>query len=269
MDTLTVGDIAQAFLERMVPGERIRAIPFHPDPWQRDVLQSDARRQILCCARQVGKSTVVGADAYTRAKYEPNSLVLMVAPAFRQSLNLFRKVKEAIRIDPEPIQAIKETQTEMELANGSRVIALPGKDETIRSFGGVTELIIDEAAYVPDQIFHAVRPFVATSGGRIVLLSTPGPKQGFFWRMWNSEGWEKYRVAAYDCPRIPGDEVDDARSSMPEWAWEREYLAEFTDPEDALLSEVDIQAMLDAHVAPLLAPTFVDESIPALGVCGG
>jgi hypothetical protein len=55
------------------------------------------------------------------------------------------------------------------LSNGARIIALPGKEETIRGFSGVTLLVIDEAARVLDDLYQACRPMLAVSGGRIIL----------------------------------------------------------------------------------------------------
>lgn len=49
------------------------------------------------------------------------------------------------------------TQTEsalrLELQNGSRIISLPGKEQTVRGFSGVRLLAIDEAARVPDELY--------------------------------------------------------------------------------------------------------------------
>jgi hypothetical protein len=51
-----------------------------PDPWQADLLCSDADRELVLCSRQAGKSTTVGALALNTAFFDPG-LVLLVAPA--------------------------------------------------------------------------------------------------------------------------------------------------------------------------------------------
>ena len=48
-------------------------------------------------------------------------------------------------------------------------------------------LILDEAARVPDELYAALRPMLAVGGGRLVLLSTPFGKRGFFWREWSEQ----------------------------------------------------------------------------------
>src|SRR5918993_579791 len=63
-----------------------------PDGWQNDFLRSSADRVLLNCSRQSGKSTMFAVIALHRALYHPGSLVLCLAPALRQSQELFGKI---------------------------------------------------------------------------------------------------------------------------------------------------------------------------------
>ena len=49
--------------------------------------------------------------------------------------------------------------------NGSRIVGLPGKEATTRGFSNVSLLLFDEASRVPDDLFRAMRPTLAVSGG--------------------------------------------------------------------------------------------------------
>src|SRR5690606_41607559 len=100
-----------------------------PDDWQESVLNSDSRRMLLLCSRQSGKSTTCAALAVNQAVYDPG-LVLLIAPAQRQSSELFRKVSEVYRALPDVPRIVQESALRMELANGSRIIALPGTEGT-------------------------------------------------------------------------------------------------------------------------------------------
>ena len=133
-----------------------------PDPWQRDFLFSRDRQILLNCSRQSGKSTVVSALALHAALFTPGGLVLLLSPSQRQSAEIFRKVHEAYVALGRPIPAVYESQLRLELANGARVVCLPGREETIRSFGGVTLLVLDEAARIPDRL---VSQRAADAGG--------------------------------------------------------------------------------------------------------
>lgn len=223
-----------------------------PDPWQDGVLQSQAARVLLLCSRQSGKSTTTAAVALYTILAQPGALVLLCAPSWRQSGELFRKVMAAYHALGQPVKARTITQTTLELSNRARLVSLPGEEKTIRSFSGVDLLIIDEAARVPDDLFYAVRPMLAVSGGRMLALTTPWGRRGWFYSLWTSgEAWERIRVTAYDCPRITGEFLDEEKRLMPWQAFAAEYLCEFTDAEAAYFRSEDIEAALDSTIEPL------------------
>src|SRR5208282_1075770 len=92
------------------------------------------------------------------------------------------------------------------LANGSRIVSLPGDEKNIRGFSGVALLVIDEAARVLDSLYCSVRPMLAVSRGRMVALSTPYGKRGWFHDEWHGAGeWQRVRITAPECPRITAE----------------------------------------------------------------
>jgi hypothetical protein len=133
---------------------------------------------MLLCSRQTGKSTVTAALACHTALYEPGSLVLCLAPSQNQSRELFRKLvnfyREAGDLDPEA-----ESAQRLELPDGSRVVSLSGNPATVRGYSGPRLVILDEAAWIDDELFHAVTPMLA-AGGRLVAMTTPFGRRGWF-----------------------------------------------------------------------------------------
>jgi hypothetical protein len=164
------------------PALILQARGLRPDPWQRELLLCADRQVLLNASRQSGKSTVVSALALHTALFTPGALVLLVSPSLRQSAEIFRKVIDAYKALSRPLPALMHTQLRLELANGSRVLCLPGREDTIRSFGGVSLLVIDEAARVADDLYRSVRPMLAVSQGRLVALSTPFGQRGWFYQ---------------------------------------------------------------------------------------
>ncbi|MBI2401439.1 MAG: terminase, partial [Gemmatimonadetes bacterium] len=146
-----------------------------PDSWQADLLRIAQRDVLMLCSRQSGKSTVAALLAVHAALYRAPALVLMVAPALRQAQELYRVARGFYRaLGTETVSEIEEESAlRLELANGSRIISLPGSEATVRSYARVALLIIDEAARVSDELYAALRPMLAVGGGRLVLLSTP------------------------------------------------------------------------------------------------
>jgi hypothetical protein len=222
-----------------------------PDPWQAAVLRSPAHQIILNVTRQGGKSTISSIRALHRALYRPGSLVLLLAPAYRQSKELFRKIQDAYNSLRSPLRLKSESALEMEFINGSRIVALPGKEETIRGFSGVALLIVDEAARVSDALYQAIRPMLAVSGGDILLLSTPFGKQGFFFETWTEgRAWHQVKVTAYDCPRISPVWLEQERNTIGDFWFEQEYLCEFKDNVSAVFRYEDIMSARDHSIAP-------------------
>jgi hypothetical protein len=224
--------------QRIAPADRVefaRAVGIEPDPWQLRLLRSEAPRVLLNCCRQSGKSTMAALLALHRALLVPDSLVLILAPAERQAKELFSKVAEAYRTLGHPLEAESYRKLGVELKNRSRIEALPGTEKTVRGFSGADLLIVDEAARVDDALYYAVRPMLAVSGGRLMMLSTPYGRRGVFFEEWQSdEEWERYEVPAGRCPRIPASFLEEERRSMPEWWYSQEYLCEFRETEDQL-----------------------------------
>ncbi len=111
-------------------------------------------------------------------------------------------------------------------------MCLPGREETIRSFGGVTLLVLDEAAHIPDRLYRSVRPMLAVSQGRLVALSTPFGRRGWFYEEWEGGGpWKRVRVTWRDCPRITADFIaEETRSMGAAWV-AQEYECSFNSRE--------------------------------------
>ncbi len=233
-----------------------RRAGLEPDDWQMRVLRSPARQVILNCSRQVGKSTVTGILAGHTARYDPGAPILLLSPSERQSIELLRKVRDTLRLlGTVATEVQKDNALSLEFANGSRIIALPGQEATIRGFSGVRLLVIDEASRVPDALYQAVRPMLAVSGGRIVLLSSPCGKRGFFHHEWAEGGpdWERIAVTGYACPRIDPAWLDAERARIGEWWFKQEYLGEFVDTVDQVFAYDDVMGALSDAVTPLFA----------------
>ena len=223
-----------------------------PDPWQAEVLRSHASRMLLNCSRQSGKSTVTSVLAIHTALYTPGALVLLLSPSLRQSQELFKKCLVTYRAAGRPVPASAESAMRLELDNGSRVVSLPGTDGSIRGFSAVRLLLIDEASRVLDDLYRAVRPMLAVGAGRLVAMSTPFGKRGWWHDAWTGdEAWERVRVPASACSRIPADFLAEERRALGQWWYRQEYECEFSDTTDSLFGADEVRAAITSDVAPL------------------
>lgn len=228
-----------------------RVFGIKPDGWQKKLLREAPDKALLLCSRQAGKSTVSAVIALYYAVFFPNSLILIISRSFRQSEELFRKVKEGIVgiTNALSITVEHETQRTLQLSNGSRVLSLPGRQETVRAYSKVSYLIIDEAAQVPDDLYSAVRPMLAVSKGKIIAMTTPYGKRGWFHNSWESDSdWYRVRVTADECPRISEKFIANELQEIGEWWVKQEYFCEFVDADNQLFSYDSLKEAVDTKL---------------------
>jgi terminase large subunit-like protein len=228
---------------------------FELDEWQSQLMRSTAPRVLLLCARQTGKTTCTALIALATAVLQPGALVLIVSPSQRQSGEMFRVVLDLYRrLDGVP-DLTAESALRATLANGSRIIALPGTEKTVRGYAAATLVIIDEASRVEDDLLQAVRPMLATTsaqGSRLIALTTPAGKRGWFYDAWTGDqSWHRVRVAATYCPRISQAFLDEELRELGAQRFSEEYGLEFLDPDTAVFLTAIIDAAFSSDVRPL------------------
>jgi hypothetical protein len=228
-------------------------LDFHPDEKQAALLANPVHRGLLNCTRQWGKSTVTAAKAVHHAIHTPGSLTLVISPSSRQSGEFLHKVAEFISQLGIQTRGDGRNDISLKLPNGSRIIGLPGNENTIRGFSKVSLMLIDEAARVSDEIYKTVRPMLAVGNGDLLMMSTPNGKRGFFHHEWAYGGdrWQRIEVRATECPRIPADFLQEERETLGDSYFRQEYLCEFNEIEGALFTEEMIQRAFRHDVKPL------------------
>jgi hypothetical protein len=232
-----------------------------PDPWQAELLRSvmavaTLLRALLLCSRQSGKSTVTALLALWCSLYEAPALVVIVSPSQRQSAEMLRTIM-GFHSKLEGVSAlVGESVLKAEFANGSRILALPGTEKTVRGLAGVSLVIVDEASRVEDELLAAVRPMLATSegGGRLIALTTPAGKRGWFHEAWIGTGdWTRVRVPATDCPRISQAFLDEELKELGPMQFSEEYCLEFRDSAECVFPLAIIKAAFKPEIKPLWA----------------
>ena len=249
----------------------VERLDFTPDAWQAEVLRSSGKNILLNCSRQAGKSTTTAIIALHEAYYQARALILLISPSLRQSRELFAKVCDFLKmLEPRPILE-EDNRLSFTLGNGSRVVSLPGNAETVRGFSAPRLVIEDEAAFVDDAVYGAVRPMLAVSGGRLFLMSTPHGKRGHYHEAWKDGGpeWLKIEVTALDCPRISDEFLEQERQALGDLWFRQEYGCEFLETVDQVFRYDDIERALSDEVEPLFGANTDMHTGDARALLGG
>ncbi len=208
------------------------------DKWQDDVLKAKGNI-VICSGRQCGKSTIIAIRAGTYAIENPHKEIMIVAAVERQALLLFEKVLDYIYTkNPLLIKMGKDKPTKhvIKLRNGSIIRCLPTGQSGygIRGFT-IHQLYVDEAHFVPEEVFAAITPALVTTGGEIILLSTPFGREGYFFRCFHDDSFTHFQINTEDVaasrPKLMRERMEahlaSEKARMTKRQYQQEYLGQF------------------------------------------
>jgi len=247
-------------------------------PFQRAVYDDPARFVAWIASRQIGKSFTGAARCVSLAMRQPKTDVLIVSPSERQSYEAVLKCRDwseafefavAEEIEERPAQGALMASATIRYPNGSRVIAVPGKPDTVRGFSA--HVWMDEFAFFddPDSTWKAIFPSISNPlrGLKNMLISsTPNGKSGrgarFYRIVTEPKIWSVHKTTILDAAPELGTDVEALRQAIDdEEAFAQEYMCEFLDSSNCLLP-YDIIALAESadastHCDPAL---FAQES---------
>lgn len=249
------GERFYALSLQVVPGETVtinpvewaeRRLGITLDDWQRNVLTSEAKRMLLVCPRQAGKSTIVGALAGSLMVSHPGIKVVVLSPTQRQSSLLAAKVSDVLGGEP----ILSDSVSRLVLSNGSSLDSLPGdQPKTIR--GATADvLIIDEASRIKDELVAAALPMVAATDGRIVMLSTPAGSSGAFSDFWHDDqdDWLRVFVTVDMIPRYSASMLEGMKRRLGSRMYAQEFSGEFLEAPGQLFSNADLDGLFSRRL---------------------
>jgi len=248
---MNVVSLGRDFARALDPCILARDCGIETDAIQAQLLTTTSRKMLVNCCRQFGKSTIAALGACWEALYAAPAMVVVISPSQPQSTELFKKIHGFWQMLPGAPAAEQESLTRMQLANGSRIISLPGSEKTVRGYSAATLVIMDEAARVPDELLAAVRPMLAVKEGRFIALTTPAGRRGWFYEAWeHGDGWERISVKGVDCPRISKEFLAEEMQALGPMRFSEQYECAFIDQNTSVFSTALIeQALRDDFAA--------------------
>lgn len=221
-----------------------------PFDYQAAFLDSPKSRKAFVSGRQVGKSRTCAWMAIHHAVLNPDSITLLVAPTQRQSTELMNTIKRELSLSQVSKQnwgVERDIATEIAFDNGARIISLPTGRDGSNIRGYTAELIIvDEAAYVEDNIFTQVlEPMLAVTHGTLVLASTPFGASGYLYQKWTQDDdFYTKQVPTSQNPFVDDEWIEKQRRNLPRMQFRQEYLGEFVEQADLFFGREDVMRCL-------------------------
>lgn len=249
---MRLSDLAQLLLDAAETGLRLYE-------WQRRWLDDDSRFRAMLKSRAVGGSFIIALEAILWSLIKPSSLTILLSYSHRQSMELFRKVREhasrlrgrGVRVGGEVYSldvVSRESRTELVFRNSSRIMCLPNNPDGVRGYRA-DHVYVDEAAMFQNdlEVKAAVIPVIAGRSGRLSLVSTPKGRRGWFYEAWTSGVFSRHRVHYGDAPHLTAEDLEGLRRSMSHLAWMQEMEMEFLDDANSLFPYEMIMPCLEDY----------------------
>lgn len=220
-----------------------------PHAAQQAIIQSKAKRKVLLCGRQFGKSWVSRFLALKRMFR--GEFVIYITPTHELGKEMMAELLKVI--PPQAIESDNKTDREIRLLNGGRIKFYSGENlDRIRGNTNVSLVIVDEAAFIEGLEVHwasAVLPVLFKKDGDSILISTPNGREFFyseFLKGVNGErGYQSFHYTSYDNPKLNPSVIDEMRSQMTEAQARQEIYAE---PGEGTSSAFGSTAVVNSNV---------------------
>lgn len=263
---LTRNDLRRSRTSARVFAEILTGAPLWAH--QVEVAESDARYRCILAGRRAGKSRLLAVLALWSAFRRPGTSVVVVSVGEVAALRVLADVASLCRSPLLAGSVTDELKSTVRLSNGSTIASFPASMRQIRGIGADL-LIVDEAAFVPRDIWSAAFPAVADrvrAGGKVVLASTPWPVADSWFREWHQRGMDgdplvrSWHWPSSVNPRIGDAELADMRAGMTAEEYEREIEARWTSEQGAYFSADELDGATADY--PLLTPEAVAARMP-------
>lgn len=200
-------------------------------PWQVEVHQAPERFKVIAAGRRTGKTQLAAVSLILKALDNKPGKVFYVAPTQGMAKDIMWDKLYELAGD------IIETHNKNDLTltlTGGATIYLKGADrpDTLRGVS-LKHLVLDEFAFMKADVFDAIlRPALADMKGTCIFIGTPEGRNHFYDKYVEAQiggdpQWGAWHYTSYDNPTLDKAEVDHARNTLPNWAFQQEYMASF------------------------------------------
>lgn len=192
---------------------------------------------VVKARRQVGKSVVAIAILLFFA-FRTKSIGVCIEPTLKQARRVYKQIINAVGGESSPIlKSCNQTLLSIEFINGSEINF--GSCEQGDALRGYTVkyscLVLDECAFLSDDVIEILQPLVDVKRCPVVMISTPVFKSGKFYERYKAGIEGDKRIHVYDWSKydtselLPPEKLEYYRSTMSPLKFKSEYLGEFLD----------------------------------------
>ena len=222
-------------------------INYKPYDWQRIVHDTLKTYNItffhvIKSKRQCGKSIMLEMILLKTALEKKNTESFAVFPTQDQCRKMYDELKDIV-LQTVAYKKHNDVHLKLEFTNGSSInFKSAAQREGLRGYTCNGVLVIDEAAYISDEIFASILAWTNVHQPPIIICSTPAFKKGFFYDYFTNTDkktlkydWNKFDTSLL----LPADRLEMYRKTLPPQVFKTDYLGEFLDLEGSVFGKFD------------------------------
>lgn len=203
------------------------------EPWQLDVWnemkesKGSGKMFVVKAKRQIGKS-LLASLLLIKFALEQKTTNAIVEPTLNQSRRVFKQITSMM----EGSQTIKNANASLltiDFVNGSELIFKSAEQkDSLRGYTISGLLVIDEGAFIQDDIYDTIFPWVDANNAPVLIISTPLFEDGMFFKLYSDKNtisfdWSKYDTSKY----LPKEKLLQYKETLSVNKFKSEYLGEF------------------------------------------
>ena len=230
--------------------------------WQHEVAESftaGTPRIAACIHRQAGKTWLATVLLAWIVVHRPGCVCLLISQDQRAATEVLDRCRDIVLTAHPHLKPVSDSASRLDLRPaGGRIVSLPASSSAVRGWAKPSVVLLDEAAYIDDDVYNAVTATLARSdGGQLIATSTPRPASAGSWftrAMLDPEletYWRRYRYSVDDTGLLDESFLLAERAGMTHETYAAEYLA---DPDISLTGAPFSPALLAGAVDPDLTP---------------
>ena len=178
--------------------------------------------------RQCGKSFVASLILIYFSLNKKDTISMIVEPTLNQSRRIFKDIVKMLD-GSGIIKNANQSLLSIDFINGSEIIFKSAEQyDAIRGYSVSGILIVDEGAFIRDDVYEILFPVRDAHNSPMLIISTPLFCDGYFYRLFTSTNSKSYDWCDYDTSYFLSDEkLEQYRNTLSDLKFRSEYLGQF------------------------------------------
>lgn len=186
------------------------------------------KNYVVKSKRQCGKSFIASLILIYFSLSKKDTVSMLIEPTLNQSRRMFKDIVKMLEGSGVITNANQSLLT-IDFVNGSEIIFKSAEQsDAIRGYSVSGILIIDEGAFIRDDVYEILFPVRDAHNAPMLIISTPLFCDGYFYKLYKAKETVSFDWCDFDTSIFLDDErLEQYRKTLSDLKFRSEYLGQF------------------------------------------